>query len=134
MLQRKKVLCYEHSKRKKIFKSAQVCFLRKGTWRVQSLLNDDGIFSIFSLFIIFSHLQTGSQFDLLDSQTLKHCHTFCCHIQCCKLAIIRQRTWTWYTFGCSKICQKAPLIKSENVNNLQQDHQLFTLHLFEQNV
>ena len=49
-------LCYKHSKRK-IFKSAQVCFLRTGTWRVQSLLNDDGIFFTVSLFIIFSNLQ-----------------------------------------------------------------------------
>ena len=30
--------------KKKIFKSAQVCFQGKRTWRVQSLLNDDGIF------------------------------------------------------------------------------------------
>ena len=35
-------LCYEHSQ--KIFKSAQVFSFKEGTWRVQSLLNDDGIF------------------------------------------------------------------------------------------
>ena len=29
---------------KKIFKSAQVFYSKEGTWRVQSLLNDDGIF------------------------------------------------------------------------------------------
>ena len=37
-------LCYEHSQ--KIFKSAQVFSFKEGTWRVQSLLNDDGIFFI----------------------------------------------------------------------------------------
>ena len=51
-------LCYKHFKGKKIFKSAQVFFFREGTWRVQSLLNDDGIFFTagFSNFSVISCL------------------------------------------------------------------------------
>ena len=36
--------CVINTKTLKIFKSAQIFFLREGAWRVQSLLNDDGIF------------------------------------------------------------------------------------------
>ena len=36
--------CVKNTLKEKIFKSAQVFFSRAGSWRAQSLLNDDGIF------------------------------------------------------------------------------------------
>ena len=40
------IQCYKHLKNKKIFKPAQVLMNDMATWRVQSLLNGDGIFFI----------------------------------------------------------------------------------------